>query len=503
MKKYLYISVCALAGLLLASCERSEPTEIPSLEKDIVVVSVDNLVFLPEGGTGTIEVSTAENFTVSSDKNWCTTAVSGQKVTVTVTANPSLEARYARLELKTATSVQRVVVQQVGEVLGGLNGMTDLTAPVDGAVVEIPVTTNMNLSVVADKDWIQIEKIEDDDNLVVRITIPRNTAVGVRTGKVIYTAGSQTGTINVLQYPQVTRTEGWTLNVEEGSYSYPHQTNTATVAADASVADQKYVFTVVPKSAVTGSVEDYIFDVYAVSAKRAIDDGVAAGTYASFSDALLSGNQSAQFQDLPSSVYVLLVGYDETGYVTGLYQWAEVTVADMVPAYYRWPGVWEVSSGSFKEQWTITLDESNLEKSLFVSGMNSITTTSVVNNNADVMVFTYNADGSITMKSQKGKEFHYSDSYGTCTLQVQGRYTANGGTSFSRVSSMGYELFTCTLSSDLSTATMTVGERTTTAGTFPYVEFRLWLVRNDTGGTYSLNASTGLVPIPLAMRRIE
>lgn len=504
MKKLLYsLSAFALTALLFSACRQEEPTQGPSQEKDIVIASVDNLVFLPEGGTGTIEVETQQSFTVTSDKSWCTVSPSGKTVTVSVTANPSLESRYARLELKAGSTTQRVVVQQVGEVLGGLSAVTDVTAPVDGTVVEIPFVTNMNLDIRPDKDWIGVELFERSGKTFVRITIGKNTAVGVRTGKIDYTAGSQSGTINVLQYPAVTRTEAWTLGVEEGSFTYPHQVNAATVTADASVADQKYVFTVVPKSAVSGSVEDYIFDVFAIAAKKEIDDAVAAGTYASFADGLLSGNQSKDFEDLPSSVYVLLVGYDDSGYVTGLYQWAEVSVADKMPLYYRWPGTWEVSSGDFKEIWTITLDENHLEESLIIDGLNSITTTSVVNNNAAQMVLTYNEDGTVSLKSQKGKEFHYSDSYGTCTMQVQGRITTNDGASYSRITTMGLKVFTCALSDDFATATMTPNEVTVTAGTFPFVQMRVWLVRNDTGGTYSLGSSSGLMPLPLAMKRIN
>lgn len=506
MKKHYYsLSAVVLTVLALVACHQEEPTPSPSQGKDIVIASVDNLVFLPEGGTGTIAVETDQTFSVVSDKAWCTVSSSGKTVTVSVTANPSLESRYARLELKAGTTTQRVVVQQVGEVFGGLNGVTDVTAPVDGTVVEIPYVTNMDLEIKPDKDWIGVELLEDERSgkTTLRITIAENTAIGVRTGKINYSAGSQSGTINVLQYPAVTRSEAWTLGVEEGSFTYPHQLNTVTVTADASVADQKYVFTVVPKSDVSGSVEDYIFDVFAIAAKREIEEAVAAGTYASFADGLVSGNQSKVLEDLPTSVYVMLVGYDDYGYVSGLYQWAEVSVADKVPLYYRWPGTWEVSSGDFKEVWTISLDENHLEESLIIDGLNSITTTSVVNNNAAQMVLTYNEDGTISLKNQKGKEFKYSDSYGTCTMQVQGRITTNEGASYSRITTMGLTVFSCALSEDFSTATMTQGEAKVAAGTFPFVQMRLWLVRNDTGGTYSLSGSSGVMPLPLAMKRID
>ena len=319
------------------------------------------------------------------------------------------------------------------------------------------------------------------------------------------------GSINVLQYPPVKRETRWTLAVEEGTFVYPHQRNNVTATADAAIAGEKYVLTVVPKSSITGSVEDYIFDVFAVEAKNKIDKDVADGVISSFEEGLLSGDSGIISEDLPAKVYVLLVGFDATGYVTGLYQWAEVAVADKMPTYYRWAGKWKITGREVPysgvtwvqpETWTITIDEDNLEKTLTVHGINSITTAVVVQYDAAVFKFTYNEeDGSIKFLSQHGPTFPYSASYGDSNMMPQGLYTKNG-TSYTRVSSVGYEIFSATMSEDFSTATVKPGIRTTGGVDYDYAAFRLYLLAG-TGSTYTLSASSGVIPLPFEMTRIE
>ena len=132
MKKFLYVILTALAALPFVACQEQEEVYKPEV-KDITVASVKNLVFLPAGGTGTITVDCATSFTATSDKNWCTVSVSGNDVTVTASANPSNESRYATVLMQTSQSSQKVVVQQVGMVLDGLQ-LHDERVMVEGAI---------------------------------------------------------------------------------------------------------------------------------------------------------------------------------------------------------------------------------------------------------------------------------------------------------------------------------------------------------------------------------
>ena len=295
--------------------------------------------------------------------------------------------------------------------------------------------------------------------------------------------------------------DGWDIAHTDATYVHPVQTDVFTVTPKAGYETVPYIVLSGKKESIS-DVMDFAF-TKAMEVRSEILAKVAAGELPSFEAGLCKGTTTHSYEGLVGDVYLAVVAFDDNQFYTGDSTFAEFAVEDKMPAYYKWPGKWKVSSGSFSEVWEITIDENNLEKSFFIDGINSITTASIVNNDADLMVLTYNADGTVSLKSQKGKEFHYSDSYGTCTMQVQGRITTNGGSSYSRITTMGLNLFTCALSEDGMTATMTPASVKVTAGTFEFVQFRLWLVRNDTGGTYSLNASSGVIPIPLVMERVE
>ena len=117
--------------------------------------------------------------------------------------------------------------------------------------------------------------------------------------------------------------------------------------------------------------------------------------------------------------------------------------------------------------------------------------------------FTYNEeDGSITLLSQHGPTFPYSASYGDSNMMPQGYYTKNGGTSYTRVSSVGYKIFSATMSEDHATASVTPGIRTSGGVDYEYVAFRVFLLAG-TGSTYTLSASSGVIPLPFEMTRIE
>ena len=512
MKRLYLILLTVLAVAAVSSCDNGEGMNIDAV-KTLKVVDTQ-LLFSPDAiGDGYVRYEAENSVSAESDKDWCTVTVnaSEKKVVVTVTGNPSNESRYARVTLRSGDESLSVTAQQMGEVLDGLD-ITAVTAPFEGNELEYPITSNLQMTFQSDKDWIKTELVNDKEKgNVLRITIDPNPDSRVRVGTISYSGGSQTGTIDVLQYPPVVRNTDWELGVQEGSFVYPHQVNTVTVTAGPAVAAEKYVATVVSKSEVTTSVKDYIFDVFAVKAKAVIDSRVASGEISSFAEGLQAGDSQFTAEDLASTVYVLLVGYDDTGYVTGLYQWAEVAVADKMPLYYRWAGTWKITGREVPysgvtwnqpEEWTITIDEENLEKALTVHGINNITQSTVVQYDGARFSFTYNEDGSITLLSQKGPTFPYS-TYGDSNMMPQGLYTKNG-TSFTRVSSVGYTIFSATMSADYATATITPGIRTTGGVDYDYVAFRLYLLGGN-GSTYTLGSSyqSGVIPLPFEMTRVR
>ena len=511
MKRLYYFLISVLAVFAVASCDNGESADIDAIKTLKIVGS--QLLFSPDAvNEGYIQYEAVDPVSARSDKEWCSVSVnaSENKVLVSVTGNPSNESRYARITLNSGNESLSLTAQQLGEVLDGLD-IESVTAPYEGTELVYPIKSNLQMTVQSNQEWIKAV-LEKDKELgdLLRITVDKNPAARVRVGSISFSAGFQSGTIDVLQYPPIVRETRWELNVEEGSFVYPHQVNNVTVKAGSEIADEKYAVAVVSKSDVVTSVEDYIFDVFAVEAKKTIDAQLAEGAIHSFEEGLQAGDYSFTVEDLPGSVYVLLVGYDETGYVTGLYQWAEVSVKDKLPIYFKWAGTWKITgrevpySGATwtqPEEWTITIDEDAIERTLTVRGINSMTQSVVTEYDAATFKFTYNEDGSISLLSQLGPTFPYS-TYGDSNLMPQGSYSKNGGSSYSRVSSMGYVIFTATMSDDLSKASIKPGIRNSGGVDYEYEAFRLYLIAGN-GSTYTLGGSSGVIPLPFEMTKIK
>ena len=145
MKRYSHIVMfCVLALLAAVSC-RKENTQAVEWKTELQAVK-SNLVFLPGGGTGTLEVNTS-SVSVTSDKSWCTASASGNVVTVSVNANTGPQSRYAKLTLTSGGESINASVIQYGEVFDGLE-ILDMEVPAEGDTYAYPYYTNLDVQVV-------------------------------------------------------------------------------------------------------------------------------------------------------------------------------------------------------------------------------------------------------------------------------------------------------------------------------------------------------------------
>ncbi len=506
MKKYLFI-ILAGAALLAAACQEEQPTY--EINDNITVVS-QNLVFSPQGGSGSIVVEAESSVSATADRPWCNVSVSGMTITVTAPQWTGKENRYAKITIKSGKDEISLTAQQFGEIVGGLD-MADISSPFEGTVQEFSFVSNLPVTMTPDKNWIHVAV--DEEKQTVKITIDKNTEAGTRTGVVNYTIGGRPGSFNVLQYPEtVLAKDGWAASVTDGGYNYPDQYDV--ISIQSKVSGEKFVYAVVDKSKVA-DVEDYAFSVLALEKRNEILAKVESGQLPSFAAGLASGDVTETVNNLdPSSgAYVIVVGYGDNGYVTGRWAYYDLAIEDREPLYYKWTGTWNITGRTVPytgqtftgaESWVITKDESDVEyQTLTVRGMNSLTTASIVNNDAAALKMKYNAeDGSLEFRTQHGKTFVYSDSYGDCYMFPQGLYTKNG-TSWSRVSTMDVVIFKAQLNPDNKTVTITPGIRTSDGVDYNYDAFRLYFFRIGTSGTYSLNTSvsSGVIPLPFEMTR--
>ena len=499
MKKYLHIIVLVATAIMLFACQKNASTDIVPAKQFTIVKS--DLALSPSGGSCTIEVQATQAVIVTADREWCTATVSNKIVTVSAEPNYSLESRYCRLKLESGGEVLYATVQQYGEVVAGLEELSDLTAPVEGREIEVKIKTNVAVEAVTEESWIHVT-LEDNKFIV---SIDPNDEPRTRFGTVTYSAGSVSGSFEVTQYPELVKPESWVITEGTPTFDYPKFNTTASLSAGE---EDMYVLRLIPKASVEGNIDDWVFDNLAVQVRNEILAKVEAAPETAFKDYLTTGTDAVTFDDIkPGDFYVVALGFGENSYVSGRYQYKAVTVDDIRPAYYKWAGKWTItgnkvpysgatSTGS--EEWTISVDEEALEQSLIVEGINSISHPTVLEANGATFKLTYNsADGSISLKSQKGVGFEYS-TYGVSNMMPQGLYTKNGS-SYSRVSSVGYEIFKASMAED-GTVTITPGIRTSGGVDYNYAGFRLYLLGGN-GSTYTLGSAyqSGVIPLPFEM----
>jgi len=500
MKKTVYLIMLAALALAVSCKKENGPMYEPTPKLPIVS---SELVFSPAAAKGKVVVDTQSPITATTDRDWCAPSVSGNTVYISVTDNANKQSRYALLKLKAGDAALDLTVIQYGEIIEGLSGLSDITAPVGGDIITMPIKANVPVILETESTW--IHPVFEENELV--ITIDTNTEPQTRFGTVTYTAGTAHGSFDVTQYPELVKVTDWTFAEQTPTYKHPVFNMDATFTAGE---EDTYVTYAVPAKEVTGTVDDWIFSDLAVTARRELQEKVEATPGSTVKDFLSSGENECHFTGMSlGENYLIAVGFGENGFVSGRYQYKSVTIEDIRPTYYKWAGKWKITGRtaaygtttfSGEEEWTISVDENNLEKSLILKGVNSLTDATVLAAGADVLNLDYLADGSVQLKTQKSGTFDFP-SLGTCSMLLAGFYTKNG-TSYTVVTGTGSTLFSAALSEDGKSASITVGKRTSSGVDYDYVAFRMYLV-NSAGSRYTLSVNSGAIPLAFEMTRVE
>ncbi len=326
MKRISTIVFSILALMAVASCRRAEQ-EPMEWKTDLQVVK-SNLVFSPEGGTETLEVNQS-SVSVTSDKSWVTASASGNAVTVTVSPNAGNQSRYAVLKLVSGSESVNVTVIQYGEVFDGL-ALADMYVPLEGDKVPYPYTTNLELKISADQPWVHIEFDEEEEGLLY-VVVDENKDFGVRKATVSYTAGSLSGSAQIIQEPKFGAVSGWTVADTDGRYVFPDQIDVITVTPPSDMAGVWYVFDVIdPIEFPTGDVDD-VMRAAIVDVSAQIRQLLAAGEIQSMSEIAVKGTAGDEFTNLPGTSKAVVMCFDDEGYPTGQYVVTDVTIPDRGP----------------------------------------------------------------------------------------------------------------------------------------------------------------------------
>ena len=328
MKRIITIALFSVLAVLAAVSCRKEPEQTIDWRTELQVVK-SNLVFLPAGGTETLEVNLS-NVNVTADKSWCSVSVSGNTVSVTVPANDGKLSRYAKLTISSGSENVTAAVIQYGEVFDGME-LVDMEVTNQGGMFAYPYTTNLAVDVKADQPWVHISF--DEENPIVYVTVDKHEGFGTRFATVTYTAGSNSGSAQVIQEPTYGPVSGWVAEDTDGRYAFPDQVDEVTVTPPADLASAPYFWTLGDPNELLGKdLPTYIREA-AAEVKAAVEAGLAT---------LSKGADAKEYTNLPSTATAVIIVFDDKNYPTGQYVVMDVAIPDRGPKKQLVDG-WEIA----------------------------------------------------------------------------------------------------------------------------------------------------------------
>ncbi len=201
MKNLIYI-ISLLTAIFIISCDHESYRPFSDTQ---VGIESSNVIFEAKGGSGTIVVSPSEqSFTATSDKDWCTLSTSGNTITVTVSANVSMDSRTALVTIRSNEKVNYVPVSQ-NPIYIKMDTNEALFLG-KGGTVSIPYSSEIPVTVSSEASW--ATPTVSNENVV--ITVSENPKyLESRTTRVKLVAGNNYATIiiNVVQSEGITSYE--------------------------------------------------------------------------------------------------------------------------------------------------------------------------------------------------------------------------------------------------------------------------------------------------------
>ena len=328
MKRITKIALFSVLALLAAVSCRKEPEQTIEWRTELQVTK-SNLVFMPGGGTETLEINLS-NASVTADKAWCNPTISGNTVSVTVPANDGKQSRYALLTISAGSEKVTAAVIQYGEVFDGME-LVDMEVSNKGGQFAYPYVSNMDVDVQADQPWVHISF--DEEKPIVYVTVDKHEGFGTRFATVTYTVGSNTGSAQVIQEPTYGSVSGWTVEDVDGRYVFPDQIDKVQVTPSSDLASAPYYWGVVDPSELLGKDLPAYIKELAAAVKEAADAGTV-----TFS----KGVDSDELQNLPSTATAIIIVFDAKNYPTGQYAVVEFSVPDRGPKKELVDG-WEIA----------------------------------------------------------------------------------------------------------------------------------------------------------------
>ena len=469
MKKIFSILLTLIAALGVFSCQTEKDADGsqylagPALE----IISKE-VVFAPQGGSGSIVINTRETVAASADRSWAVVTVAGNRVTITVDRNESLESRYATIKLAAGGASAEVTAQQFG--INSAYAWDDTyTFPYGGGTLDLPYGESGTVWVdVSETNWITAQV--DEENHLIHFTVAKSIYNYERVGHVTVTIGDDyTRELTFIQQKnpaglnpgeeepvEFTVQPAWTPKyIQPTDPKDPMSTVGVDVAEGQS--GGRYFIQVVNQA-----------DFNAAGADEQIFLNRNAATWAAASPRLFRASSTLEIDKLQNGSYrVYAIGVNNDNKVNYTYAVATFNVTKVLSPYEKFLGTWSYDRGGIEDIWTITEKVPN--QSYNVTGIdgNTVITAEAVFNAAD---------GTMTLSAQSnlGENTVNTDA-GEVTGQagIYGRILYNGTEYYVTGS---YPIFIATPNADASEATLAPQAVSTNVGDFDIIGFSLYTI---------------------------
>ena len=469
MKKIFSILLTLIAALGVFSCQTEKDADGsqylagPALE----IISKE-VVFAPQGGSGSIVINTRETVSASADRSWAVVTVAGNRVTITVDRNESLESRYATIKLAAGGASAEVTAQQFG--INSAYAWDDTyTFPYGGGTLDLPYGESGTVWVdVSETNWITAQV--DEENHLIHFTVAKSIYNYERVGHVTVTIGDDyTRELTFIQQKnpaglnpgeeepvEFTVQPAWTPKyIQPTDPKDPMSTVGVDVAEGQS--GGRYFIQVVTQA-----------DFNAAGADEQIFLNRNAATWAATSPRLFRASSTLEIDKLQNGSYrVYAIGVNNDNKVNYTYAVATFNVTKVLSPYEKFLGTWSYDRGGIEDIWTITEKVPN--QSYNVTGIdgNTVITAEAVFNAAD---------GTMTLSAQSnlGENTVNTDA-GEVTGQagIYGRILYNGTEYYVTGS---YPIFIATPNADASEATLAPQAVSTNVGDFDIIGFSLYTI---------------------------
>ena len=371
MKKIFPIILAAVLSLAVGSCDMIPQPAGPdgsqyAADPELEILSKD-VVFMPQGGSGSIVVNTSEALSAHSSRPWLKVEVNGNRVTLTVDRNDSIESRYSNITLKAGKASVELVAQQFG-VNSAYAWDDSYTFPYPGGELTLPYGEAGTVWVdLTQAPWVSAEV--DEEKQTIHFTVAKSIYNYEREAPLTITVGeSFAHHITFVQEPnpaglnpgeeephEFVLQAAWTPKYVEPVFA-DQDYSVVGVDVDETLDAGRYFIKVVPQSEYNASGDEQLF-----LNRNAV-------TWAEEAQKYYGVSATEEIEKLGNGSYrVYAIGIDNAKKVNYTYAVATFKVTKYLSPYEKFLGTWSVVRGSYEDTWTIVEKEPG--KSYTITGL--------------------------------------------------------------------------------------------------------------------------------------